>query len=102
MPRSVQAADEALNNNVTSLQVQVDELRGQIQNLTTQLENVIVDVNVDNQTTGNTTAPPVVCEPPAVLNATSNQCETPIIVPPVDNGTGGGNETGNETGNVTG
>jgi hypothetical protein len=51
---------------------------------------------------GNTTVPvepPVICEPPAVLNATTNQCETPIVVePPI-------NETGNVTlpeGNTTG
>ena len=32
---------------------------------------------------GNTTIPPVTCEPPAVLNTTSNTCETPIIPPVV-------------------
>ena len=83
---SVQAADEALNNNVTSLQVQVDELRGQIQNLTTQLENVIIDVNVDNQTTGGGNDTGVVIPP---INETGGG---------VENQTGGGNETGNVTG----
>jgi len=35
--------------------------------------------------------PPIVCEPPAVLNATTNECETPIVIPPIDNNT---NSTG--------
>jgi len=58
-------------------------------------------LNTTSNTCETPIIPPVTCEPPAVLNSTTNQCETPIVIPPVDNNTGnntGGNDTnGNNT-----
>jgi hypothetical protein len=102
---------DGITSNVTALQGLVREQATTIQQLKTDLQtlnaSVITGISLSNGSGVVTPPEPVVCEPPAVLNSTTNQCETPIVVEPPtnDTGNGGGNNTGNGSdtgGNFTG
>jgi hypothetical protein len=102
--------DVAVNGSVTSLTGVVNGLLNEIADLKADIQTLnnsaVTGISLSNGS-AVVTPPgpePVVCEPPAILNSTTNQCETPIVVIPPVNDTGNGQNNGSEnngTGNGT-